>query len=142
MLHPTWQLANEISFQYRAGLSSEELYQPILEHISHLGLQQAQLQRLKTDILRAAQSDALTMTDQAEPALTIIVRVFIKKRDLPGRRKRASPWGKSGPHQNPLPIPLSGGWGYFLIGRSIEQADAFPQSHSYLIELFLYKEGR
>jgi hypothetical protein len=97
------------------------------EIVDHTGLSTAQRNRLRADVLKAAQH-GFEQVAKAGDCISIIIQLYTKEIAL-RETKESHPGSKDI------------GWGYFLIERAADHPGNSPAASSYIIEVFLYREG-
>lgn len=131
MQDPTWQLLAEFSLPKEPG-HEEQAALRVMRAIDELGLQPAQVERIRGVIVQAVRNGMRPRTQMRYPP-AVSVRVWTSAADAGD----AQCSGDEGP-QNRRPAPR--GWGSFLVQKRVHDPQASAQESVSFIELFLYQE--
>lgn len=126
----TWNLMAELFVSCSPADIDDDFHRAekqVHEIVDLTGLSPAQRNRLRADIIKAA-LHGFGQIAKASDCFSIIIQMYIKETTL----QEADP-RRFGTKDI--------GWGYFLIERVADHQENSPTASSYIIEIFLYREG-
>lgn len=148
----TWNRVAELSVSCSAqdiDNNFEHTERRVHEIVDHTGLSTAQRRRLRTDIFKAA-LHGFSQIAKTGDCSYIVVHMYIKENGIKqGRIEFSDGLDQQSVGSNnhslsgytPMKPARDSGWGYFLIERIADRQEDGPSSSSYIIEVFLYREG-
>ena len=126
----TWTLMAELFVSCLPGDIDDDFHRAekqVHEIVDRTGLSTAQRQRLRADVIKAA-LHGFGQIANAGDCITIIIQMYIKEAAFTEAGQRSSGLKDIG-------------WGYFLIERVADRQEKSSTASSYIIEIFLYREG-
>lgn len=148
----TWNLAAELFVSCSTqdiDIDFEHTESHVHQIVDRTGLSTAQRRRLRTDIIKAA-LHGFSQIAKSWECSQIIIQVYIKENGF-NLGSQESPEAQdlqmAGSENQPLhagtsvKVARNSGWGYFLIERIADRQEDAPAAASYIIEVFLYREG-
>lgn len=140
--HSTWKTLIEFNLPNQSG-SDHLAGERVAAAVRRLNLSPANTERLKTALVEATVN---AIKPGRQPEGVICIRVLLSKQAIPAQvisqGKRLNPDFPTSDQETSSPLeqlwPRS--WGFFLIHKRENQAQAHAEKGCYLIELFLYRE--
>lgn len=125
----TWNLVAEVFVSCSPADIDDDFVRAekqVHDIVDRTGLSPAQRKRLRTDVIKAA-FHGFGQIARAGECSSIIIQMYIKE-----ARQEAD---------QSMFASKNIGWGYFLIERVANHQENNPPASSYIIEIFLYREG-
>jgi anti-sigma regulatory factor (Ser/Thr protein kinase) len=127
-----WQLVAEFSPSVGPG-SEHQVAKCVTGAARNLGLRPVQMERIRQTVLQAL-CNVTTRGSQSQPNLAVSIRIWATGVYAPDRSRSSSDATQSGQ-------PEHHGWGFFLVQRHGDEAQASDMEPRHTIELYLYHEG-
>jgi anti-sigma regulatory factor (Ser/Thr protein kinase) len=144
---PSWRILTEFTLDRIVGNEREpEPMDHIAGAVQELNLLPRRVERLQRAVGEAA-LNAIQIRSQRGAEGPVLIRLLVstsavaRHNSTDGRERSKSELqapdsgAKIGGH------PLPGGWGFFLVERSVDDAHLKPKKQHHVIEVFLYLEG-